>query len=174
MRQTSCRTDGNELQCLQRIHPGGAAMSHVVSMRLKDSQMERLRRMARRLGRTLSETSAMLVEEGLRQAEFAGIDFRNSAIGRQAYVRGSSLAVWEVVWIGRAYQMELAPTAEHLGWPDFRVQAAFNYAAAFPEEIEPAIEEQDAMDVNALSRLLPQMEVFSVGEDFTPTAPLAD
>jgi hypothetical protein len=146
-------------------------MSHVVSMRLKENQMERLRRMARRLGRTPSETSAMLVEEGLRQAEFAYIDFRSSSIGRQAYVRGSSLAVWEVIWIAQAYQMDVNQTAEHLGWPAFRVQAAFNYAAAFPEEIEPAIQEQDAMDFEKLKRLLPQLEVFDASQEHAALVP---
>jgi hypothetical protein len=149
-------------------------MSHVVSMRFKDGQMERLRRLARRMGRTPSETSAMLVEEGLRQAEFAGIDFRNSPVRRQAYVRGSGLAVWEVIWIAQSYQMDVDRTAEHLGWPVFRVQAAFNYAAAFPEEIEAAIQDQDAMDFATLSRLLPRLEAFSVSGSSPSPALLAE
>jgi hypothetical protein len=78
-------------------------MSHVVSMRLRDEQMERLRRLARRLGYTPSEASALLLEEALRTAEFAFIQFRNSPGGRQAYVAGSSPAVWEVVMVARGY-----------------------------------------------------------------------
>ncbi len=62
-------------------------------MRLQDNQIERLQWMARRLGRTPSETSALLVEESLRQGEFGHIEFRDSLIGRQAYIKGSSLAV---------------------------------------------------------------------------------
>jgi hypothetical protein len=67
----------------------------VVSMRLPADCSNRLKRMANRHGWTPSDTSARLVEEGLRRSEFAYIDFRDSAVGRQAYLQGSTLAVWE-------------------------------------------------------------------------------
>src|SRR5438477_2275541 len=114
-------------------------MSQVVSMRLQEEQLERLRRMARRLGRTVAETSALLTEEGLRRSEFASIDFRDSMVGRQAYIQGSSLAVWEVILVARSYAMDAGRTAAHLQWPAARVLAALNYAAAFRGEIEAAI-----------------------------------
>jgi hypothetical protein len=52
--------------------------------------------------------------------------------------------------------------AKHLRWPDGRVQAAFNYARAFPDEIEAALAENSAVDFEALSRALPQTEEFIV------------
>jgi hypothetical protein len=107
----------------------------------------------------------MLVEEGLRRAEFPSIDFRESPVGRQAYVRGSSLAVWEVIWVARGYQRDVEQTAAHLGWPEHRVQAAFAYADAFPEEIAPALEKQEAQSFETLSRILPQAELFEVEQD---------
>ncbi|MBM3834901.1 MAG: hypothetical protein FJ403_16830 [Verrucomicrobia bacterium] len=55
----------------------------VVNVRIPPEQERRLSRLARRLGRTLDDTSALLVEEGLRRAEFALIDFRHSPAGRQ-------------------------------------------------------------------------------------------
>jgi uncharacterized protein (DUF433 family) len=129
-------------------------------MRFQDKQVERLDRVARRLGRTASETGALFVEEGVRRSEFAYIDFRDSGAGRQAYIQGTSLAVWEVVFVARSYDLNLAKTAEHLDWPEARVQAALNYAAAFPEEIETAISDNAAMDFTSLSRMLPQAEAF--------------
>ena len=48
-------------------------MSTVVSTRLPDQTNERLQRFARRLGKTPSETSAILIEESLRQQEFPHI-----------------------------------------------------------------------------------------------------
>jgi len=42
-----------------------------------------------------SDASARLVEEGLRRSEFAFLDFADSPAGRQAYMQGSTLAVWE-------------------------------------------------------------------------------
>lgn len=67
--------------------------SMVLSMRLSVESGKRLKRMANRHGWTASDVSARLVEEGLRHTEFAFIDFRDSAAGRQACVQGSSLAV---------------------------------------------------------------------------------
>src|SRR5271157_269634 len=107
--------------------------SMVISMRLPAESGKRLKRMARRHGWTASDASARLVEEGLRRAEFAFLDFRDSAAGRQACIQGTSLAVWEVALLLRSYQGDAAAVARHLGWPQAKVQAAANYAAAFPE-----------------------------------------
>src|ERR1700691_3971174 len=95
-----------------------AARSIVVSMRLPAESGRRLKRMANRHGWTASDTSARLVEEGLRRAEFAFIDFRDSAAGRQACIQGSTLAVWEVAMLLRAYKEDAAAVARHLGWPE--------------------------------------------------------
>lgn len=143
-------------------------MSHVVSMRLRDDQMERLRRLARRMGRTPSETSALLLEESLREAEFAFIEFRDSPAGRQAYVTGSGLAVWEVVMVARSYNGDVARTAAHLVWPPVKVRAALNYAEAFPEEITAALEDNDK-GFEELKRLLPNIELIEVPDDYTGT-----
>lgn len=138
--------------------------SVVVSMRLPAESGKRLRRMANRHGWTPSDASARLVEEGLRRSEFAFIDFRDSPVGRQAYVHGSSLAVWEVMMVARGYRDDAAAVARHLQWPEAKVQAAFNYAAAFPDEINEALAENDAMDFAALKRMLPQAEEFVIGK----------
>jgi hypothetical protein len=137
-------------------------MSRVVSLRFKEDQMQRLTRIARRMGRTPSEAGAMLIEEALRRSEFAFVDFRDSTVGRQAYVQGSSLAVWEVVFVARDYGMDAAKTAEHLGWPLAKVQAALNYADAYPDEIAAALDDNDAYDFEAAKRLLPGITLIEV------------
>lgn len=133
-----------------------ASRSAVISMRLPVASSERLRRMARRHGWTPSDAGARLVEEGLRRSEFAFIDFRDSSIGRQACFQGSSLAVWEVILLVRGYAGDLPAVTRHLRWPLAKVQAAVNYAQAFPDEIEPALDENQAADFTAVSRMLPQ------------------
>lgn len=130
--------------------------SIVISMRLPAESGKRLKRMANRHGWTASEASARLVEEGLRRSEFAFIDFRGSAAGRQAYIQGSSLAVWEVMLLVRSYKNNAAKVAKHLHWPENKVQAAINYAKAFPTEIEEAIAEMEATTIESLQRMLPQ------------------
>jgi hypothetical protein len=130
--------------------------STVISMRLAESSAVRLKRMATRHGWTPSDASARLVEEGLRRSEFAFIDFRDSTLGRQAYIQGSGLAIWEVAMLLRDYNNDIAAVAAHLRWPVSKVLAARLYAEAFPEDVLPSLQENDAMDFTALQRLLPQ------------------
>jgi hypothetical protein len=132
-----------------------ATRSVVISMRLLAESGNRLRRMATRHGWTTSDASARLVEEGLRRTEFAFIDFRDSAAGRQAYIQGSTLAVWEVQLLVRSYRSDATAVAKHLQWPQAKVQAAINYAEAFPEEIEEALAENAATEFGTLKRVLP-------------------
>ena len=139
-------------------------MSKVVSMRVREEVAERLNRLSRRLGRTPSETGALLLDEALRANEFSQIEFRDSIVGRQAYIKGSSLAVWEVISVAREYDLDPKKTAEHLSWPVFRVQAALNYFHAFPGEINAAMDDNDSYDFEKLRRLLPQIELFVVKE----------
>jgi len=136
--------------------------SMVVSMRLPTESGNRLKRLASRHGWTPSDASARLVEEGLRRSEFAFIDFRDSAAGRQAYVQGSSLAVWEVMLLVQSYKANVEAVAKHVTWPEAKVQAAVNYAKAFPEEIESALSENAATDFEALKRMLPQAAKFGL------------
>src|SRR5271165_3931787 len=132
----------------------------VVSMRLPAESGNRLKRMASRHGWTPSDASARLVEEGLRRSEFAFIDFRDSAAGRQACIQGSTLAVWEVMLLVRSYQGNVPAVAKHLRWPEAKVEAAVNYAEVFPEEIEEATSENHAADFETLKRMLPQATEF--------------
>jgi uncharacterized protein (DUF433 family) len=134
--------------------------SMVISMRLPAASGKRLKRMANRHGWTASDASARLVEEGLRRSEFGFIDFRDSPAGRQACLQGSTLAVWEVMLLVDSYGMNGSAVAEHLKWPHAKVQAAINYAAAFPDEINEAIAENQATGFEVLKRMLPQASEF--------------
>jgi uncharacterized protein (DUF433 family) len=117
--------------------------------------------MANRHGWTPSDASARLVEEGLRRAEFGFIDFRDSPAGRQACLQGSSLAVWEVMLLVDSYKKSVSAVARHLQWPAAKVQAAVNYAAAFPEEIDAAIADNEMVNFEVLKRMLPQAIEFA-------------
>lgn len=132
------------------------ARSMVLSMRLPVESGKRLKRIANRHGWTPSDASARLVEEGLRRSEFAFLDFRDSPAGRQAYIQGSTLAVWEVIFLLRNYDENVAAVARHLRWPEAKVRAAVNYAEAFPEEIDEATAENESVDFGTLKRMLPQ------------------
>lgn len=134
--------------------------SMVISMRLPAASGKRLKRMAYRHGWTASDASARLVEEGLRRSEFGFIDFRDSPAGRQACLQGSTLAVWEVMLLVNSYQKGVSAVAKHLKWPEAKVQAAVHYAAAFPEEINEAMADNERTNFETLKRMLPQAAEF--------------
>src|SRR6266436_4311173 len=135
--------------------------SIVLSMRLPVESGRRLKRIAHRHGWTPSDASARLVEEGLRRSEFAFLDFRDSPAGRQAYIQGSTLAVWEVILLLQSYKGNIAAVAKHLRWPEAKVRAAVNYAEVFPGEIDEATTENDSADFETLKRMLPQAVDFA-------------
>jgi uncharacterized protein (DUF433 family) len=90
------------------------------------------------------------------------IDRRCSAAGEQAYVGGSSTAVWEVIMLLQSYDGDADAVAKHLAWSRPKVDAAIDYAKDFPDEIESALKENDAMDIDALRALLPNITEFRV------------
>lgn len=136
-------------------------MSKVVSLRLKDDQIERLGRAARQLGRTPSETAALLLEESLRQREFPFIEFRDTVVGRQAYLKGTRLAAWQLARLAQLYEGDLARFAADFEIPSVALAGAMEYADAYSSEMEAAIED-DAYAAAHLSELIPNLEVFKV------------
>ncbi|MCX6021429.1 MAG: transcriptional regulator [Chloroflexi bacterium] len=136
-------------------------MRKVVSLRLQDDQIERLQRAARRLGRTPSEAAALLLEEALRQRDFTFIEFRDSPVGRQAYVQGTRLAVWQIAALARDFGADAAKIAAHLELPVMQMTAALGYAVAYPSEIEAALADQ-AQGRNALEHLIPMLETVTI------------
>jgi uncharacterized protein (DUF433 family) len=137
-------------------------VARTVTLSLSDEQVARLERFAHDHNSDLTETVTRLIDEALRQADHPDIEFRDSPVGRQAYVRGSTLAVWEIAMLARERKNEIEATAAYLGWPLARVQAALSYAAAYPEEIATALRENDSFDEAALQRLLPQARVINM------------
>jgi len=140
-------------------------MSQVVSTRLPDHTAERLKRFARRLGKTPSETSAILIEESLRESEFPYIEFRHSPLGRQPYLKNSSLALWEVIQIAQSYGLSEQKTAAHFHRPLEWVRSALLYAEAYQSEVQTAITDAQALNETTLKRLLPQLETITVSPD---------
>lgn len=140
-------------------------MSKVVSLRLRDSQVERLSRVARRMQRTPSETAAILLEESLRVAEFPHIVFKDTDVGRQAFVSDTRLKVWQVINLVRCYDHHVAKVADHLDLAPFLIQGAIHYVAAFSEEIDAAIQDCQSMDFEEVKQLLPNLEAFYVEID---------
>ena len=149
-------------------------MAQLISARLPDQTAERVKQYARRKQRSLNETVSLALEEWLRQNEFAYIEFRDTPDGRIAYMKNSRLPVYWVIKVARSYGMDIEKVLAY--WPNRSrewVQAAFNYYAAYPEEIDAQIAGYKATTFETLRRRFPQIEAFEVPEEVLRQEPVA-
>ncbi len=126
-----------------------------MDIEMPDEQAARLDRFAMSVHKSPREATAQLIEEGLRPAEFPSVEFRDSDSGRQAYVVGSSMAVWEVAMIDESYGHNPERTSVHLRWPLSRVELVLAYAQTYPQEITAALAGNRSASPQDLHRLLP-------------------
>lgn len=141
-------------------------MSQTLSLRVPDELIERIDRFARQLGNgiTRSRASVLLIDEALREEDFALVEFRNSQVGRQPYIKDSGMAVWEFILVARRFGMSAEKTADYLEYPLEWVKAAFNYYEAYREEIDQALED-NRYGEERLKRLFPNLRVFEVPQE---------
>jgi len=90
---------------------------------------------ARAARTTKSNLVARYVVEKSLENEFPGVSFRDSLSGREAYLTGHRVAVWEVVEVYEE-SSSIKKTADHFHWPEVLVKRSLAYASAFPEEIK--------------------------------------
>jgi hypothetical protein len=67
-----------------------------------------------------------------------------------------------VVKMARGFSGNVEQTAKHLERSPLQIQAALNYAKAFPEEIKVAIKDNDSYDFAKVSQMLPRARLFEV------------
>src|SRR5438874_11888701 len=106
----------------------------VQSCRLEKEAALLLSRQARRRHLETATLTSLYLKEKALEEEFPGIGFRDGAGGREAYVLGHRVAVWEVVEVHREAKT-IARTADHFSWPEYIVKCALAYARSFPKEI---------------------------------------
>lgn len=102
------------------------------------ARYERLVTKQARAARTSkSDLVARYVIEKTLEAAFPGISFRDSLSGREAYLTGHRVAVWEVLSVHEETG-SVEKTAHHFRWPRILVKRALAYAKDFPDEISRA------------------------------------
>src|SRR5512139_394404 len=107
----------------------------VQSCRIEAEHAALLSRQAKRRHLEVSTLSSLYLKEKALEEEFPGIGFRDSASGREAYVVGHRVAVWEVMDVYRETKT-MADTAGHFRWTPALVRCALAYAKAYPKEIQ--------------------------------------
>ena len=107
----------------------------VQSCRIDADHATLLSRQAKRRHLEVSTLSSLYLKEKALEEEYPGIGFRDSVGGREAYVLGHRVGVWEVVAVYREANT-IAKTAQHFRWPPALVRCALAFAQAFALEVE--------------------------------------
>jgi hypothetical protein len=85
----------------------------------------------------VSTLSSLYLKEKSLEEEYPGVGFRDAASGREAYVLGHRVAVWEVADVFA--ELKTVPkVAQHFRWPPALVRCALAFAVAFPQQISAA------------------------------------
>ena len=122
------------LTLVHSVHTLEDMSSAYVSGRVPARYERLVTKQARAARTSKSDLVARYVIEKSLETEFPGISFRDSLSGREAYLTGHRVAVWEVV-VAHEETKSTDKTARHFGWPRVLVKRALAYANAFPEEI---------------------------------------
>ncbi len=119
---------------MHSVHKTGVMTSAYVSGRVPARYERLVAKQARAAKTSKSDLVARYVIEKSIENEFPGVSFRNSLSGREAYLTGHRVAVWEVLSVYDETK-SVDRTARHFRWPRALVKRALAYAKAFPEEI---------------------------------------
>ena len=122
------------LTTVHSVHTLGDMTTAYVSGRVPARYERLVTKQARAARTTKSDLVARYVIEKSLETEFPGISFRDSLSGREAYLTGHRVAVWEVVSVHEETK-SVERTASHFRWPRVLVKRALAYANAYPVEI---------------------------------------
>ena len=106
----------------------------VHSTRLGPHTLPLLERQAARKQINPSALSAIYLTEKTLEEEYPGIGFRDAAAGREAYLQGHRVAVWQVEDVFLETK-SVSKTAKHFRWPESLVKCALLFACEFPEDV---------------------------------------
>jgi len=118
--------------------------SAYVSGRVPRRHERLVAKQARAARTSKSDLVARYVIEKALETEFPGIAFRDSLSGREAYVSGRRVAVWEVLEVYRETR-SIDKTAGHFRWPRVLVKRALAYAREFADEMNRARAEESSI-----------------------------
>lgn len=117
-----------------------------------------LERFAKRRG-SAGMAATRILEEARRREDFPAVEFRDTPLGRVAYVQGTRV---QVAFVYGQRTGDLAPTAESLAesfaWPLWKAAGVLAYLQEFPEECRQEWEDWVGHDDRVLKRRLPNLE----------------
>jgi len=107
----------------------------VQSCRIPKKLAPILARQARRKNLEVSSLCSLYLHEKALEEEYPGIGFRDAAGGREAYIQGHRVAIWQVEEVQRETK-SITKTADYFRWPESLVKCALLFAQNFHSEVE--------------------------------------
>ena len=136
--------------------------SETLSIRVPAETKTWLERLACGMG-SAGSAAARLIEEARRRETYRAVEFRDTPLGRLAYVAETRVPVYLVVRFARDGGLDGAALAEHFSWPPWKAESALAYAEAFASEINEDIAQAEALeDPAALQAKIPGLEVINL------------
>ena len=119
-----------------------------LSIRIPHQTRRWLERFAKRRG-SAGMAASRILEEARRREDFPAVEFRDTPLGRVAYVQGQT-----------RHGAELTPhkLAESFAWPLWKARGALAYIAEFAAECRQEWEDLESAELQALRRSLPQTD----------------
>ena len=110
------------------------AKTTTISVRVPEGTRDWLERRTHKMG-TAGSAAARILEESRRRESFRGVEFRDTPDGRIAIVSETRVPVHLFARSVRDQKGRLDEVASHCCWLLWKVESAWAYAEAFPEEM---------------------------------------
>lgn len=133
--------------------------SATLSIRVPSETRRWLERFAKKRG-SAGMAATRILEEARRREEFPAVEFRDTPLGRVAYVQGTRV---QVAFVHAQVIAKPRPSAKDLArsfaWPQWKAGGVLAYLEAFPEECRREWEDlEESASAAAVKRSLPQMQ----------------
>ena len=129
-----------------------------LSIRVPIETRRWLERFAKRRG-SAGMAATRILEEARRREDFPAVEFRDTRLGRVAFVQGTR------VQVGFVYgQTVIDPTisaeklAESFAWPRWKAVGVLAYMREFAQECREEWEDFTSCDAQVLKRKMPELE----------------
>jgi hypothetical protein len=136
--------------------------STTLSLRVPMETHKWLERFAKRRG-SAGMAAVRILEEARRRETFPAVEFRDTRLGRVAFVQGTRV---QVGFIFGQLLGEPKPTAEALAesfaWPHWKASSVLAYLEEFPEECRQEWEDLASCDPRSLKGSLPNLEHYEL------------
>jgi hypothetical protein len=129
-----------------------------LSLRIPLETRRWLERFAKRRG-SAGMAATRILEEARRREEFPAVEFRDTRLGRVAFVQGTRVQVAFVYGqtLGDS-TISAEKLAESFAWPRWKAVGVLAYLQEFAEECRQEWEDLVSSEAHTLKRVLPDME----------------